>query len=169
MAYSRFQLGILLRILALLITLSVLAWSLTHAAWYVTTLVLVAAGIAQVLALLHFANRSGREMARFLGAVAFDDASVTFSALSTDGAFGELGAAMTRVANQLRIGRAEREEQAQYLQTLIAHVPVALVMIAERGEVELLNPAARRLFEGACVGTAQFAPTARPSPQDWRR
>jgi two-component system nitrogen regulation sensor histidine kinase NtrY len=157
MAYSRFQLGILLRILALLATLLVLSWSLTHTVWYVTTLVLVAASIAQVVTLLHFVNRSGRELARFLGAVAFDDASVTFSALSNDGAFGELSAAMTRVVNQLRIGRAEREEQAQYLHTLIAHVPVALVMIAEHGEVQLLNPAARRLFESACVGTAQFA------------
>ena len=157
MAYSRFQLGIVLRVLALLITLSVLAWSLTYTVWYVTLLMLVAASIAQVVSLLHFANRSGREMARFLGAVAFDDASVTFSALSSDGAFGELSAAMTRVVNQLRIGRAEREEQAQYLQTLIAHVPVALVLIDEQGNVQLLNLAARRLFESACVGTAQFA------------
>jgi two-component system, NtrC family, nitrogen regulation sensor histidine kinase NtrY len=158
MAFSRFQLGVLLRVLALVATLSVLAWSLMHTVWYVTILILTAASIAEVLTLLHFANRSGREMARFLGAVAFDDASVTFSALSTDGPFSELSAAMTRVVNQLRIGRAEREEQAQYLQTLIAHVPVALVMIAEQGEVQLLNLAARRLFESACIEIAQFAP-----------
>ncbi|MGA2564851.1 MAG: ATP-binding protein [Steroidobacteraceae bacterium] len=157
MAYSRFQLGVVLRILALVGTLSVLAWSLTHTVWYVASLMLTAASIAQVVRLLQFVNRSGREIARFLGAVAFDDASVTFSGLSTDGAFGELSAAMTRVVNQLRIGRAEREEQAQYLHTLIAHVPVALMMIAEHGEVQLLNPAARRLFESACVAIAQFA------------
>jgi len=155
MAYSRFQLGIVLRVLVLVATLALLAWGLTHTGWYVTILMLSAASIAQVVTLLQFVNRSGREMARFLGAVAFDDASVTFSALSTDSAFGELSAAMTRVVNQLRRGRAEREEQAQYLQTLIAHVPVALVMIDERGQIELLNLAARRLFESACVDLAQ--------------
>jgi nitrogen fixation/metabolism regulation signal transduction histidine kinase len=157
MAYSRFQLGILLRVLALAATLAGLAWSLAHTGWYVSILMLTAAVIAQVAMLLHFVNRSGREMARFLGAVAFDDASVTFSSLSTDSAFGELSAAMTRVVNQLRIGRAEREEQAQYLQTLIAHVPVALVVIDERGKLQLLNLAARRLFESACIDIAQAA------------
>jgi nitrogen fixation/metabolism regulation signal transduction histidine kinase len=157
MAYSRFQLGLVLRVLALVATLALLAWSLTHTGWYVTILMLSVASLAEVVTLLHFVNRSGREMARFLGAVAFDDASVTFSALSTDSAFGELSAAMTRVVNQLRLGRAEREEQAQYLQTLIAHVPVALVMIETRGQVQLLNLAARRLFESACVDLAHCA------------
>jgi two-component system, NtrC family, nitrogen regulation sensor histidine kinase NtrY len=156
MAYSRFQLGVLLRVLALVATLSVLAWCVTHTDWYVTILILIAASITQVFTLLNFVNRSGREMARFLGAVAFDDTSVTFSAFSTDRAFGELNAAMTRVMNQLRLGRVEREEQTQYLQALIAHVPVALVMIREQGEVQLLNVAARRLFESACSDAAQF-------------
>lgn len=157
MAYSRFQLGVLFRVLALAVTLSLLAWSVAHTVWYVTILMLSVASVAQVVALLHFANRSGREMARFLGAVAFDDASITFSTLSTDSSFGELGAALTGVVNQLRVGRAEREEQSQYLQTLISHVPVALVMIDERGKVQLLNLAARRLFETACVDLAQSA------------
>ena len=57
---------------------------------------------------------------------------------------------MTRVLDQLRIGRAEREEQAHYLQTLIAHVPVALMSVDEHGAVQLLNLAARRLFAGPC-------------------
>ena len=76
-----------------------------------------AAAVGQAIALMHFATRSGREVARFLDAVAFDDNSASFSALSQDSAFRELGAAMTRVLDQLRSGRAEREEQAQYLQS----------------------------------------------------
>ena len=81
--------------------------------------------------------------------------------------FRELGAAMTRVLDQLRSGRAEREEQAQYLQTLIAHVPVALMAVEENGGVQLLNLAARRLFESACTDASQFLAMARPSPPGW--
>ena len=69
----------------------------------------------------------------------------------------ELGAAMARVLDLLRIGRSEREMQSRYLQTLIAHVPVALVSVEESGRVQLLNGAARRLFETALTHTAQFA------------
>jgi nitrogen fixation/metabolism regulation signal transduction histidine kinase len=156
MAFSRFQLGTFLRLTALMVTLLALVWVVTHTSWLVSMALLAMAVIAQALMLVHFATRSSREITRFLEAIAFDDPSASFQALSSDGAFAELGAAMTRVLDRLRMGRAEREEQAQYLQTLIAHVPVALISVDERGAVQLLNLAGRRLFESACTTTAQF-------------
>jgi nitrogen fixation/metabolism regulation signal transduction histidine kinase len=157
MDYSRFQAGIFLRIVALVATLALLAWMIASTSWYVTTVIFAAIAISQVVALIHFATRAGREVARFLDAIVFDDTSASFSALSRDNALAGLGTAMTRVLDQLRSGRAEREEQAQYLQSLIAHVPVALVSVEEHGRVQLLNLAARRLFESACTEAAQFS------------
>jgi nitrogen fixation/metabolism regulation signal transduction histidine kinase len=157
MAFSRFQVGTFVRLTGLMATLLVLAWVATHTAWFVSMALLAVAVIAQAVLLIHFATRSGREVARFLDAIAYDDPSASFQALSGDGAFTELGAAMTRVLDRLRTGRAEREEQSQYLQTLIAHIPVALISVDEQGAVQLLNLAGRRLFESACTSTAQFA------------
>jgi nitrogen fixation/metabolism regulation signal transduction histidine kinase len=157
MAYSRFQAGILVRVAALVATLAVLAWVMLNTGWYVTITIFIVAALGQVAALMHFAARSGREVARFLDAVAFDDTTIDFTALSRDTAFAELGAAMTRVFDQLRTGRALREEQAQYLQSVIAHIPVALVSVDEHGAVQLMNLAARRLFESACTEVGQLA------------
>jgi two-component system, NtrC family, nitrogen regulation sensor histidine kinase NtrY len=157
MGFSRFQAGILLRIAALAATLAALAWMASHTIWYVSMMLFAVAAFAQAVLLMRFATRSGREVARFLDAVAFDDTSASFAALSGDSSFADLAAAMTRVLDQLRRGRAEREEQAQYLQTLIAHVPVALISVDEEGAVQLLNLAARRLFENTCARTEQFA------------
>jgi nitrogen fixation/metabolism regulation signal transduction histidine kinase len=157
MDYSRFQAGILFRLMALVATLAVLAWVMLNTGWYVTIALLMAVVAGEVIALMHFATRSGREVARFLDAVAFDDNTVAFSALSHDSALAELGAAMTRVLDQLRTGRAQREEQAQYLQSVIAHIPVALVSVDEHGEVQLMNMAARRLFETACTDIGHFS------------
>src|SRR5215469_4583390 len=156
MDYSRFQAGILLRLVALVATLAVLAWVMLNTSWYVTTALFIAAVVGEVIALTHFATRSGREVARFLDAVAFDDSTIAFSALSHDAALADLGAAMTRVLDQLRTGRAQREEQAQYLQSVIAHIPVALISVDEHGAVQLMNQAARRLFETACSDISQF-------------
>src|SRR5215469_15296723 len=157
MAYSPFQAGILLRLVALLATLAALAWIMLNTSWYVTIVLFMVAVAGQVVALLHFATRSGQEVARFLNAIAFDDNTIAFSALSHDTALAELGAAMTRVLDQLRTGRAQREEQAQYLQSVIAHIPVALVSVDEHGAVQLMNLAARRLFETACTDVGQLA------------
>jgi two-component system nitrogen regulation sensor histidine kinase NtrY len=156
MDYSRFQAGILLRLAMLIATLAGLAWVILNTGWYVTIALLITAATGQVVALLHFANRPGREVARFLDAVAFDDNTIAFSALSYDPAMAGLGAAMTKVLDQLRSGRAQREEQAQYLQSVIAHIPVALVSVDEHGAIQLMNLGARRLFETNCTAVSQL-------------
>lgn len=156
MAYSRFEIGVLLRVAGLIGTLAALAWIIAATDWYVTMALVTAAALVQVASLTQFATRSGREVARFLDSVAFGDNSASFSSLSHDSAFAELGAAMTRVLDQLRSGQAERAEQTQYLQTLISHVPVALISVDDSGSVQLLNMAARRLFESACSQQSEF-------------
>src|SRR5258706_7315686 len=156
MAYSRFETGIFLRVMGLVATLAGLAWMVTRTDWYVTIALMTAAILAQAALLAHFASRSGREVARFLDSIAFGDNSASFASFSGDHVFAELGASMTRVLDQLRMGQAERTEQAHYLQTLIHHVPVALLSVDETGAVQLLNLAARRLFESACTDASQF-------------
>jgi len=157
MAFSGFQGGILLRVAALLAILALLAWMAAHTNWYVTMAICAVAAIAQVVVLTRYASRAGRETARFMDAIAFDDTSASFLALSRDRSFGALGTTMARVLEQLRSGRAEREEQSQYLQSLLAHMPVALISVNESGSVQQLNLAARRLFAGPCDTIAGFA------------
>lgn len=157
MVFSGFQTGILVRMAGLLAVLALLAWMAIHTNWYVTMALCATAALMQTMALARYAARAGREVARFLDAIAFDDTSASFLALSRDRNFGELGAAMARVMERLRSGRAEREEQAQYLQSLLAHMPVALISVTDQGAVQQLNLAARRLFAGPCDSVQGFA------------
>ena len=157
MAFSGLQHGILLRVAGILCTLALLAWMVVHTSWYVTMVLCVAAALIQMVLLTRYTSLATREISRFLDAIAFDDTSASFSGFSRQSGFGELGLSMNRVLDQLRLGRREREEQAQYLQNLIAHVPVALVSVNERGSVQLLNLAARRLFAGPCDSVAGFS------------
>jgi nitrogen fixation/metabolism regulation signal transduction histidine kinase len=157
MVSNSFRAGVVLRAAFLLATLTVLAWMAANTDWYITMLLCAAAVAVEVAMLVRFASRTGQEVARFLDAVAFDDNSVGFAGLMRDRSFRDLGASMTRVLDQLRRSRAEREEQAQYLQSLIAHIPVALIAVDADDSVQLLNLAARRLFGGACADRAAFA------------
>jgi nitrogen fixation/metabolism regulation signal transduction histidine kinase len=157
MGFDRFYIGVGFRVAAMAATLMATLWMVSHTHWYVTIVVSVVAALAQIAMLTHFATQSSRELARFLDALSIDDTSLTFSASQDEGAFRDLRLAMTRVLERLRAGRAEREEQAQYLQALIAHVPVALLSVSQSGAVQLLNMAARRLFEGSCADVSEFA------------
>ena len=157
MPFSRFRAGVTLRIAAMFVTIVAAAWLIASTQWYVVIVLLVAAAFVQAAMLAQFATRSSREMARLLEAIAVDDTSPSFGALSGDSAHSELGNAMTRVLSRLRAWRSEREEQAHYLQALVAHVPVALISVDESGKIQLLNTAARRLFETPLTDASQLA------------
>ena len=157
MGFSRFRAGVILRTALLFMTLVAVAVMIVLTQWSVLIALCALAALAQMLLLIRFATHSGREVARFLEAISFDDTTPSFSGLVRDDAHAELGNAMTRVLDLLRTGRAEREAQARYQQTLIAHVPVALISVDEHGRVQLLNMAARRLFESGLTQSAQFA------------
>jgi two-component system, NtrC family, nitrogen regulation sensor histidine kinase NtrY len=157
MAYSRFQVGIALRTVALALTIVAAACLIAQTRWYVTIALCLATAFAQIAGLARFATQSSREVARFLEAISFDDTSLSFSGLMGDSAHSELGNVMAGVLAKLRVVRSEREEQSRYLQTLVAHVPVALVSADERGRVQLVNMAARRLFGTGLTQTGQFA------------
>lgn len=144
--FHSFSFGVLWRVSALFVTLAALAWAVAHTDWYVTTALFAIAAFVQVALLAHFATATNREIARFLDAVAHDDAGRSFGKLARDTGFAELGAAMGRLVERLRAARGEREEQARYFQAVVSHVPVALLAIAADGRVEMLNVAARRLF-----------------------
>ena len=157
MASSPFRTGVAVRAAALFLTIGATAWMITNTQWYVTITLLLAAACGEIVALVRFATQSSRELARFLDALAVDDLSQSFGRLTADGAHSELGTAMERVLARLRAGRSERDEQAQYLQTLVNHVPVALLSIDEHGAVKLLNMAARRLFESSLSHRGQLS------------
>jgi two-component system, NtrC family, nitrogen regulation sensor histidine kinase NtrY len=157
MVSNNFTTGIAVRIAALFVMVVIAAWVIEHTQWYAVIALCVGAVVGQAALLMRFATRSSHEMARFLEAVAVDDTTQSFSGLLQDGTHSELGTAMARVLARLRAGRSEGEAQTQYLQTLINHVPVALLSLDESGNVQLLNMAARRLFETPLTETAQLA------------
>jgi two-component system nitrogen regulation sensor histidine kinase NtrY len=156
MASDHFRAGIVFRVVVLIVAIVLVAGMIEHTRWYIAITVAAAICAAQVFELTYFISRSSRELARFIEAISFDDLSQTFSGLHDDRTFRDLGAAMAKVQDRLRLGRSEREEQSRYLQTLIAHVPVGLVSVDEVGKVQLLNMAARKLFESALTEVTQL-------------
>jgi nitrogen fixation/metabolism regulation signal transduction histidine kinase len=162
MVSSPFRTGVLARAAALCLTIGAVAWMIANTQWYVTISIFIAMGLYQTVALVRFASQSSREIARFLDALSVDDLSQSFGGLVADGAHHELGSAMERVLARLRASRSERDEQAQYLQTLVNHVPVALLSIDEQGAVKLLNMAARRLFESSLTRSSQLSRYGEP-------
>ena len=154
---NRFGISIALRLAILFVSILATAWMVANTTWYVNIAICAAASVAQTVWLVQLVTRSSRALAQFLDALAADDMSQTYPSTGQDGPHRDLRAAMGRVVARLQSSRSEREEQAQYLRALLAHVPVALICVDARAQVQLLNSAARRLFETEITRSSEFA------------
>jgi len=146
MVYRKFRTEVFLR-LALIVGLVGLGFFLLFRAARPAAAVLIGLVVAaQVVGLFRAVDRTNRDLARFFDSVRFDDFSQTFRSKKLGGSFNELHAALARVIEAFRAARADKEEQALYLQTVVQHVGIGLVVFQPDGEIELVNNAAQRLL-----------------------
>ncbi len=123
-----------------------IAYLVTTTEYYATILLLAVVLTMQTTGLLRYVRHTNRELARFMLTIRHDDFSQTFAVDAASGSFKELGSAFEEILKRLRAARTAKEEQASYLDTLVQHVPVAVLALDETGKVDLFNHAARRLF-----------------------
>ena len=174
----RARMRIVFRVLLLGATL----WLLFHttAGGWSYPAVTVAAGLLllyQIYHLVYFVDRTNRELARFLAAIRYADFSQTFVSGGLGSSFEDLKSAFNEVLDAFRLARAEKEEQARYLQTVVRHIGVGLLVFDGAGRVSLINNAAKRLLgvprlgdvddlDGVSPGLAAALKKLRPRGRD---
>ena len=147
--YRAFRTRVVLRVALLGVTLWLLfyliAAGVNHPA-VVLVVVLVVVLLYQIYALIHYVERTNRDLARFLAAIRYADFSQSFVTGGLGSSFDELKTAFNEVLDAFRQARAEKEEQAHYLQTVVQHIGIGLIVFDSAGEVSLINNAAKRLL-----------------------
>ncbi len=144
--FRKFNLNCTIRILmaGLSITALILAF---HRSYYATAFVLLIAIVFQIHDLLHYVNKTNRDLSRFLSAIENADFSQSFSNQRMGDSFKELSSSFTRVVERFQNIRAEKEENFQYLQTIVRHVGTGLFAFRpEDKRITLFNNAAKRII-----------------------
>jgi nitrogen fixation/metabolism regulation signal transduction histidine kinase len=101
----------------------------------------------QIYALIYYIEKTNRDLARFFQSIKYADFSVSFKEKGLGSSFNALKTAFTEVVNAFRKARMEKEEHYRYLQTVVQHVGIGLIVFQPDGEVELINTAAKRLLK----------------------
>ena len=146
MVYRHFRTLCIVRVAFLCATICALVYVLFETSYYTTVLILAGITLYQAYALIHYVERTNRDLTRFLQAIRYEDFSQSFSGRGLGSAFDDLKEAFNEVLNAFRRTRAEKEENFQYLQTVVQHVGVGLVCYGSDGRIELMNTAAQRLL-----------------------
>jgi two-component system, NtrC family, nitrogen regulation sensor histidine kinase NtrY len=142
-----FRLNLLIRLLLLMGLCLLLAFLVMQTGFVVVPFLVGVSLIAAVVELLHYLERSNRDLTGFLASIQHDDFSTTFTTRRRGKSFDRLYGELNRITEQFQRIRAEKEAQYQYLQTIVEHVEVGLLAYSQRnGEVLLMNQALQRVL-----------------------
>lgn len=146
MVYKNFRINCTLRVFILALSVFAFFFVLTQSKLYSVLVLIGFLVIYQIFALIRYVEKTNRDLTRFLQSIQYSDFSQSFKERGKGKSFDSLKNSFTEVMNAFRKTRAEKEEQARYLQTVVKHVGVGLIVFQPDGEVELINKAAKQLL-----------------------
>lgn len=147
MAFKHFRTAIIIRVLLLSVVMFLAIWLYTQSEYLVSTIVLIVMIITLVINLIYTVEKTNKQLARFLDSIRYSDFSVNFKETGLGESFEQLNRSFSEVIDEFRKERAERQESYRTLQTVIQHVGIGLLAFNQKGEVFILNNAAKRMLD----------------------
>lgn len=144
---KNFRFGVIWRVIFLVATIALWLFLVFRTEYYVSMTLLFVIIILQVMQLIKYVERTNEKLTRFLNSIRYSDFSRAFPDHGLGSSFEALNKAFARVIDEFKKERAEKQEHFRYLQTVVQHVGIGLISFNHRGEVELINTAAKRLFQ----------------------
>ena len=146
MAFRRFRANVTVRVLLLAVTVLLIHPAITRHLYAATALVVLLI-VLEILSLIRYVERTNRDLARFLESIRYNDFSAGFSGGAKGSGFDELGRIYSEVVGRFREISLEKEESYRYLQAVVQHVGIGMIAFGPDGGVELINAAAKKLFD----------------------
>ncbi|HCW06943.1 MAG TPA: hypothetical protein DGG95_06220 [Cytophagales bacterium] len=103
--------------------------------------------VFQLVELYRFTSQTNRKLTRFLESVRYSDFATGFAADNKLGkSFKELNDSFNEVLEAFRKARSEKEENWQYLNTVVQQVRTGIISFDTEGNIELMNANARKFI-----------------------
>lgn len=144
---KNFRIGVIWRVAFLVATIALWLFLIFRTDYYVSMTLLLIVMVLQVTHLIRYVERTNEKLTRFLNSIRYSDFSRAFPDHGLGSSFEALNKAFSRVIEEFKKERSEKQEHFRYLQTVVQHVGIGLISFNQKGEVELINTAAKRLFQ----------------------
>ena len=146
MAFRNFRVNVISRVIILCLTLLAINLTLIKHL-YAASAILAALLIIEILMLIRYLEGTNRRLARLFESIQYGDFSANFGGDPAGRSFAELNRAFNTVMERFRELSAEKEEHYRYLQSVVRHVGIGVIVFRTDGEVELINSAAKSIFD----------------------
>jgi len=142
-----FKFKITFRIFLLTATILLFAYLVFKMDFIFVTITVGLLAVAQVFSIIHFAEKTNRDLSRFLISIKYDDTSQAFTSEGLGTSFSELKDAFSEVMHKLQDTRSSGEVHARYLQTILQHIGTGIIVYKQDGTIDLINNAAKKILK----------------------
>lgn len=147
MVFKRFYFILLTRVILLVASIFLFVFLVTVARHEVSSIILGLLIVFQVYLLINFVNRTNNKLTQFFNSIKYSDFSSSFSDKSMGTSFEKLSTSFNDVIQEFKKHRAEKEENYNYLQTVVQHVNTGIICFDSSGHVDMYNNAAKRTLK----------------------
>ena len=146
MVYSKFRLNIIVRILLITGTIYLFVFTI-GTRFFLTPVLIGILVLLQLIYLFSYIDKTNRYLASFLESIRFSEFTRSFQVEGMGSSFEELSKAFNDVISDFQAIRSEKEEHYQYLHSIVENTDVSIIAFQKDGTVELINKAAKKLFQ----------------------
>jgi two-component system, NtrC family, nitrogen regulation sensor histidine kinase NtrY len=146
MKFKNFRLNVVVRVLLIVASAILLLTIFRRPELVISTSILIAIIIGQIFDLVKYVERTNKKLTVFLESIRHSDFVSSFSDHGLGSSFDDLNQAFNEVIEEFRKARAAKEEHFNYLQTLVQHVSIGILVFRRDGKVDLINNALKRMF-----------------------
>lgn len=145
--FADFRARVILRVCLLGLTMIALTYMVTRPNMLFAAMLTGVVIVLQLIDIFRFVNQTNRKLTRFLESVRYSDFISGFASDNKLGkSFKELNIAFNEVLEAFRKARSEKEEQGQYLNTVVQQVRTGILSYDIDGNVQLINANAKRFM-----------------------
>lgn len=146
MVFRNFRFVAIFRILLLTATIFLFFYTLTLE-YFITPFLIGLIIIFQIYLIFKYIDKTNRDLASFLESIRFSEFTRSFKIEGMGSSFDELNMAFNDVIQDFQKVRSEKEEQYQYLQSLVRNIDVSIITYQRNGTVDMVNNAFKKLFQ----------------------
>ena len=145
------KVGIIVRVLLLFVVMGVFVYVAFNTKYYVSLVLIGFVIIFQVVNLIRYVDTTNKNLKRFFEAISYNDFSQSFPTKGYGKSLESLNAVFNDIIIKFNSERAKSEESHLYLQTVVQHIGIGLFSFNKKGEIELLNTAAKKILGTAVL------------------
>jgi two-component system, NtrC family, nitrogen regulation sensor histidine kinase NtrY len=144
--YRRFYILVIIRVILLAVSLAVLGFIFGKQGLLVNHFIVGCVIVAQVVDLIHYVNRTNRDLLRLFNSLEHGDFAVTFQQGFREKSFKDLEESFNRIVEVYKKVKIEKEAQYHLLNTIVSNVNAGIIAMTDEGEILLMNPACERIL-----------------------